>query len=47
MPRVKETWTLTPADAQVANQIAMSAEEYALELLGALLDAVQADTSPR
>jgi hypothetical protein len=34
-----ETWTLTPQGAQVGRQMAMSAEDDALDLLTALLDA--------
>ena len=34
-----ETWTLTSEGAQVARRRAMSNEEDALELIGALLDA--------
>jgi hypothetical protein len=33
------TWALTPAGEQVANQIAMSAEDDGVALLTALLDA--------
>jgi hypothetical protein len=40
-----ETWTLTPAGEQVANQIAMSAEDDGVALLTVLLDAAGADTS--
>jgi hypothetical protein len=39
MPMAHETWTLTPEGAQVARQMAMSTEDGALELMGALLDA--------
>ena len=35
----RETWTLTPAGEQVANQIAMSAEDDGVALLTALLNA--------
>ena len=35
----RETWTLTPTGEQVANQIAMSAEDDGVALLTALLDA--------
>jgi hypothetical protein len=34
-----ETWTLTPAGKQVADQIAMSAEDDGVALLTALLEA--------
>ena len=35
----RRTWTLTPAGEQVANQIAMSAEDDGVALLTTLLDA--------
>jgi hypothetical protein len=37
--QARETWTLTPAGEQAANQIAMSAEDDGVALLTALLDA--------
>jgi hypothetical protein len=39
------TWTLTPKGEQVAIQMAMSAEDDALELLTVLLDAAEVDPS--
>jgi hypothetical protein len=37
-----ETWTLTPAGKQVADQIAMSAEDDGVAMLSALLDTTSA-----
>ena len=42
----RETWTLTPAGEQVANQIAMSTEDDGVALLTALLD-VASETSEK
>jgi hypothetical protein len=37
----RETWMLTPKGAQVATQMAMSHEDDAAAMLGALLDAAE------
>jgi DNA-binding MarR family transcriptional regulator len=38
-----ETWSLTPAGRQVANQLAMSSEQDAATLLSALLEATSGE----
>jgi hypothetical protein len=43
----KPALQLTPKGAQVATQMAMGHEDDAAALLDALLDAAEADTSPR
>jgi hypothetical protein len=43
----RETWTLTDLGARLAQQMAFSGEQDALELMGALLDVVEGGTPTR